>query len=111
MVLALLESVYVVTAAVVAFLVGRSTVAKPSRSRTTASTTASEAIRTFVVKIVPGRGLTEAGYERLDEGVDAADLPGAIHDAVVEALLPELPQDVDWYNITVAEMEDSHAAR
>ena len=69
-------------------------------------------IRTFVVKIVPGRGLTEAGYERLDEGIDAADLPGAIHDAVVEALLPELkPQDVDWYSITVAETEDTRAAR
>jgi hypothetical protein len=67
----------------------------------------------FTVRLTGDRTLNEKGFDVLADAVEAADLEGALHDAVVEAMARELPKDdqgderrgparpMDWYEITV----------
>jgi hypothetical protein len=68
----------------------------------------------FTVQITASPTLTEPGLDRLADAVDAADLPGAIHDTVIEALQRTLPKDdqgderrepvppMDWYTLRIS---------
>jgi hypothetical protein len=69
---------------------------------------------TFTVRLIGADTLTGQGFERFADAVGAADLPGAIHDAVVEALRRTLPTDgqgdehheppppMDWYTLRIS---------
>ena len=61
----------------------------------------------WTVSLTGDAALTERGFDTLADAVDAADLPAAIHDAIVTALAHALPRDggdhapVAWYDLSI----------